>query len=113
MQGNIGKMDRRVIIESRSVAIDAYGDQGETCATLYEVWAGYSPKRLQGDSLAEMARQDQFFEAADFTIRYVNVPTDSRILYNGHIWKIISMREIGRRDRLAITAYKTDSNLYS
>lgn len=105
-------MDRRVIIQTRAVEVDAYGDQIETWNNTYTVWSAFLPKRLQADSLAELARQDQFFEGADFIIRFKNIPTDARILYNNAVWKVVSRREIGRQDRLALTAYRTDSNLY-
>ena len=105
-------MDRKITIHSRTVSIDAWGDQAETWDAGTTVWAMYTPKKVSGQNLTELARQEQFLESADFTIRYRTVNSEDRIMYNGAVWKIVSMREEGRQDRLVLTAYRTDSNLF-
>ena len=112
LQGNIGNMDRRIRLESRTVTVDGYGGQVESWSELATVWAQYTPQVMTGRNLAELSDQPQFLEKALFTIRFRQVPTDARIVYNGAVWKIIGMAEVGRRDRLQIAAVKTDSNLF-
>lgn len=112
MRGNIGKMDRKVTIQSKTVTIDGYGGQSEAYADLYTVWSGYTPQTMTGTTLTDMSDQPQFLEKAVFTIRYKDIPRNARLVYNGAIWKIIGVSEIGRKDRLQIAAVKTDSNLF-
>ena len=105
-------MDRRIRLETRTVTLDGYGGQNEAWAELVTTWASYTPQVMTGRNLTELSDQPQFLEKALFTIRYREVPTDARIVYNGSNWQIIGMAEVGRRDRLQIAAVKTDSNLF-
>lgn len=112
MQGNIGNMDRKITLQSRTVTTDGYGGQSEAWADITTVWANYTPQVMTGRTLNEISDQAQFLEKALFTIRWREVPTDARIVYNGAVWKIIGMAEVGRKDRLKMAAVKTDSNLF-
>ena len=113
MKGHIGKMDRRIQIEEKTTTLDGFGGQSEAWEQIHSVWASYTPQSLTGKTLTEMSDQPQFLEKAVFEIRWIqNLSTNIRISYNGSIWKVVGMAEVGRRDRLRIAAVKTDSNLF-
>lgn len=110
-----GDFDRRVTVQSRTVAVDGWGGQGESWATDGTVWAKYTPQPMTGVALSEMADQPQFLEKATFSMRTpksFTIGTDSRLVYGGANWKIIGMAEGGTRgEYTVVNAVKTDSNL--
>jgi hypothetical protein len=44
------------------------------------------------------------FEMVRFWIRYLAVTTKDRVNYNGKVWAITYLRELGRREGIEITA---------
>lgn len=111
MRGGIGKMDRRVTIQTRTTANDGWGQAIETWSDDVTVWAEYIPRLVSSDLPVEAA-QEQFIEKASFIIRYRTIPTDARLTYNGKVYKIQGMAEIGRKDRIELACIATDSNLF-
>ncbi len=104
-------MDRRVTIQNRFTVTDGYGDRIETWSDTATLWAEYIPRLISSD-LPTDAQQEQFIEKCSFIIRWRVIPTDSRITYNGKVYKIQGMAEIGRKDRLELACIATDSDLF-
>ncbi len=111
MRGNIGKMDRRITVQTRTTAQDSWGQPLETWADATTVWAEYIPRLVSSD-LPVDAQQEQFIEKCSFIMRWRVIPTDARITYNGKVYKIQGMAEIGRKDRLELACIATDSDLF-
>lgn len=99
-----GTLDRQIIIQTRSTTADAYGTPVETWADTVTVWSGIEyPKTGSGE---------QYYDAVPiattsvvFTIRYRDIdPASNRVKYNGEVYDIERIGEIGRRNFTTITA---------
>jgi SPP1 family predicted phage head-tail adaptor len=101
-----GKMDRRIRIERATASDDGFTSAGEkTWATLADVWAEVTPvsdgeRWRAGEVAAHVTHR--------FRIRYSSTvagitPAD-RIIYQGDAFNISGVKEIGRREKLEITA---------
>ena len=99
-----GTLDRRIIIQTRSTSADAYGSPVETWADTVTVWAGVEyPKTGSGEQYYDAVAIAT--TAVIFTIRYRAVdPATNRIEYNGEVYDIERIGEIGRRNFTTITA---------
>jgi len=96
----IGKLDRRVTIESVTLAADGYGGQVETWALLATVWAQVVP--LTGRELFQ-AQQVNAEAEARFRIRWrSDVTPKMRIKHDGDTYEVLYVAEIGRREGLDI-----------
>jgi SPP1 family predicted phage head-tail adaptor len=99
-----GKLDRRITLQSRTTAANAYNEPIETWATLATVWASIDyPLTGSGETF-----QDAINQAATnitFTIRHRDdVGFVERISYNGDTYDIERISETGRNDHLQIQA---------
>lgn len=102
MAVGIGNLDRRIAIQNYTVTKDGYGADIKTYAALITCWA-----KVRVDSGAEgiQAEQEIQTRTVTFTVRYYSAITeDSRIVYDGKNYDIISLAEVGRRNYLDITA---------
>lgn len=93
-----GELSRRIVIELATEAQDSYGEAVPTWSTFATVWAKVTPNR--GD---ERFAANQIVAQADsvFRIRWQSgVTTKMRINYDGQIYDIVYMAEIGRREGL-------------
>lgn len=100
-----GKLDRRVTLQSVTVTRDAYNAPAVTWADVATVWASYQPvsdgERFRaGERAAEIS--------ARFQIRYSSqvkaVSPVWRLTFEGRVYEINHVKEIGRREGLEITA---------
>lgn len=99
-----GKMDRRILIESRSVARSASGEETETWSTFATVWARFQPMTGR-EFYSAGGSQNVPAETARFTVRYLDgVTAQHRIVHGSKTWNIRNVAEIGRREGLEITA---------
>lgn len=101
---NPGQLDRRITLQSRTTAANAYGEPIETWSTLATVWAaveypitGSDEQTQQGLNIASTR--------ANFTIRHrSDIGFVNRIQYNSDTWDIERISEDGRKSFLVITA---------
>jgi SPP1 family predicted phage head-tail adaptor len=97
-----GDLDRLVTIQSRSTTQSSSGAVSEVFTTIAEAWA--KVKDLRGDEVAS-ARAVNANVTTRITMRYRDdVDELSRILWNGRIYDVKSVAEIGRREVLEILA---------
>lgn len=98
----LGNLDRRIVIESATEAQDSYGEAIKTWSTFATVWAKATPNR--GD---ERFAANQIVAQADsmFRIRWQSgVTTKMRINYDGQIYDIVYLAELGRHEALDLYA---------
>ena len=98
-----GEMDRRIVIEQNTPVADATGDPVDSWATLATVWADL--RNIRGAETFDDDRE-QASRQTTFRIRWRSDIDDTklRINYDGRIWDIISISEIGRQAGLDIRA---------
>lgn len=97
-----GKLDRRITIERATVTTDVLGGEVLTWGTLATVWAQVIPvsdgERWRAEEVAATATHW-------FRIRWgVGVMPTDRIVYEGDVYLISGVKEIGRHDGQEITA---------
>lgn len=89
-----GKLDRRITIQEKSVTTSARGELVETWADVLTVWAQARPNR--GSERFGMM-QTVGSAVMTFHLRYrADVTVLNRVSYDGKIWDILDVREIGR-----------------
>jgi SPP1 family predicted phage head-tail adaptor len=91
-----GKLDRRITIQRKSVTESGSGEPIETWADLATVWAQARP--LRGDERFA-TRQLVGTAVMTFHIRYrgdLAITVKDRISYDGKLWDILDVREVGR-----------------
>lgn len=100
---NPGQMDRRLMIQARTVTRDDTGGVVETWADAYNVWAEI-PKQQGGETL--VADGDRAGDTRQFRIRHrTGIASDThRLSYQDRFYDIRHIAEEGRQNRLLITA---------
>lgn len=100
-----GDLDRRIAIERATETQDDFGEPIQTWATLATVWASKEDIR---DTERFMAQQVGAEVTTRFQIRYsatvASVNPKDRVVYDGRVYDIAGVKEIGRREGLEITA---------
>ncbi len=97
-------MDRRITIQRATLSANPYGERAETWGTLATVWAEVQYK-VGG---REAVQSDQLYsrQPVHFIIRYSSdvssVRPSDRVSYNGDIYEIEGVQEIGRGEGLRI-----------
>ena len=103
-----GRLDRRISILQRSTGTDAWNQNLGSYVQVLEVWAEV---RDQGAKEREEADQRVTVNPKIFTIRYRSeVSTKHRISYDGDIYQITGITEIGRKEGQRITAVARDND---
>lgn len=99
-----GRLDRRIVIQKKTLTHDEWGEEVETWADLMTVWAQQQPDR--GDE--RFAHQQLLGTAAmTFVIRArpdLALTVEHRISYHGRTWDITDVRELGRNQGLEVDA---------
>ena len=97
-----GKLDRRIRVQRATATTDALGTEVQAWADLSEVPAS-----------VEWVRDSERFRAAEvsagvevrFVVRWgLGVTVEDRVLYDGRVWEISAVKEIGRREGQEISA---------
>lgn len=106
MPDRMPNLDRRITIQSATVAQDASGEEIETWSTYRDgVAAEYLP--VSGQEQFD-AHQRLATAVARFRIRYrTDLTREMRIVYDGELWDITHLEEDRRYDRrqfLVVTA---------
>lgn len=97
---NSGKLDRRIVIEQVTETRDAYGGIVETWATFATMWAQVVPTNVNEIYNADALRA---FKMTTFTVRWrEGLDPKMRIQFDGHAYRILGVKEVGRRDFIDI-----------
>lgn len=97
-----GPLDRYVTIEQKTKTRDAYGAEIETWTTFAQVWA--SKRDIRGREYFA-AQQVNAETDTVWRIRWIaGVKAEMRINWNGTLYDIQDIAEIGRREGLEIMA---------
>lgn len=103
-----GRLDRRILILQRSTGTDAWNQNQDSYVQVLEVWAGVKDA---GAKEREEADQRVTVNPKIFTIRYRSeVTTKHRISYDGDIYHITGITEIGRNEGQRITAVAREND---
>lgn len=107
MSVDIGKMDRRVTIQSRTTAKDASNFSVITWGDRATVWARMIRKKGRD---TDEGQQRVMSYPVEFVMRFRSdiEPTD-RISYGGQYYQISSIEEMGRKEALRIMATAKDN----
>lgn len=105
---NAGILDRRITLQRFATAQDPTGDVIETWVDLAEVWAAVEP--LGGLERLQAAQLTASIDTR-FTIRYRPDLTAAlhRIRYDGKLYDIVAVIELGRREGLQLDAAWADA----
>lgn len=97
---NIGKMDRRVTMQTRTLTKDTTGTRVETWETTAEIWAEYVTNKGNVSTLADAERPQ---DTQQFRIRWRTFDvTNNRIIYDGKTYNPTGVTQEGRRNTLLI-----------
>ncbi len=100
---NIGKLDRRITLEQNTATANDFGEQVPGWSEVGEVWArvDYGKGNEDFQSGEQVAVQ-----RIDFTIRYrKSLSARLRITYEGQVYDIEAVAELGRRAGLKLSAF--------
>jgi SPP1 family predicted phage head-tail adaptor len=102
---NIGRLDRRVTIQGYTENQNDFGEKEITFSDLATVWAKIE-YQSKGTDEEFHAKRETAVTSVLFTIRYKADyrSKKNRIVYEGEVYDIISVRENGRRHYLIIEA---------
>lgn len=101
-----GRLDRRIELQSPTVAQNTYGEPITTWATIATVWAEMIENRGQ-----ERFTENQYLSQADkvFRVRWsdysVQMTTKHRVVHDGRNHDVVHVQEIGRREGIEIYCY--------
>lgn len=95
-----GKLDRRIVIQSKSVVKNSYGEGVNTWSTFLTVWS----RAVQKDGREETDNNNRGTQRrVDFRVRYNDTITNEmRIIWESKYYKIEDIKELGREDGLQI-----------
>lgn len=97
-----GELDRLIVIQAGAPARGSNGEATYTWSTFATVWASYKPLRGQEYLAAQQVNAE--IEAV-FRIRWLaSLTTAHRISWDGRLWDIQGINEIGRREGLELMA---------
>lgn len=99
---DIGALDRRLILQTPSETADGMGGVIRDYVAVSTVWGSVTPMSARGDSEAERL-------GAALRLRIVirfrgDVTTRHRFVDGAHVYRIVAVRESGRRRFLEIDA---------
>ena len=102
----IGRLDRRIVIQESTLTKDEYGQETTTWATFFTVWA-----KVEDRSGSEGYQADQLTATRNtvFTIRWIAGLTEKmRILYNYDYYDIQYIKSPDRKRTLEVGTIKVD-----
>lgn len=95
----LGRLDRRITLQQKTVSRTALGDESESWATLAAVWAEVVPTSGR-EYFNAQAQQLVGSKLTRFRIRYLasaRKDTELRVLYDSETYDIKHIAEFGRR----------------
>lgn len=100
-----GRMDRLITIQQRSDSQDSYGQPVPSWSTLAEVWADKKDVKASERFASEQRIAEQ---TTVFRIYWRDdVTAKMRVSYDGKVYDINGVAEIGRREGLELTTTAT------
>ena len=101
-----GRLDKRVTLQSATIARDDNGQPIETFSTVAEIWAAIDPIRGREFFSAQQVSADTTHR---LTIRYrAGVSVQNRILYGSRVFRIESViNPLERSERLELMCVET------
>lgn len=97
-----GKLDRRITVERATITTDAAGGEVQDWTAIATVWAEVLPI---SDGERWRASEVAAHVTTRFRIRWgLGVTVEDRIVYEGRVYEIVGVKEIGRREGQEITA---------
>lgn len=103
----IGVMDREITIQRRTLEENAFAERVEVFTDLLTVWAAVEyPISRQDEQITDGLNLTT--SPVNFTIRDTDITVKDRIVYDGENYDIINIAQIGRNDRLKITAVNVE-----
>lgn len=100
---NPGQLDRRITIQSRTTAANAYNEPVETWSDVATVWAKIDYPVTASDE-ATIQGLNLATTRVEFTIRHrADVNFITRVLYNSEVFDVERISEIGRKSYLKLT----------
>jgi len=101
-----GELDRRIMIEEKTVTNSDSGEEIITWLPLVTVWA----RKIEAKGAERFSGQELFGAAVKtFQIRWSlyasTITTKHRLLFDGRTYDITDVREIGRREGLEIDCF--------
>lgn len=91
---NIGRLDRKIVIEDESQAMNSYGESVSTWSTYHTAFAHV--QKVSGKE-AEEASRITATNYVKFKIRFfAGITEDMRILYNSNYYDIVEIQELDR-----------------
>lgn len=104
---NPGKLNRRVVIQVRTLTKDSTGSRVETWADSATVWA---EAVIQRGSEALPSDSERFLDTRQFRIRTRTIdPANNRILYQSRFYDIRGVTEEGIHTTLLLDTVATQS----
>lgn len=101
MIGQVGKLDRRITIQKRTVTRDSAGGKAEAWADAFSCWAQFVSRTGKAELTADA---DKIMSEQLFIIRHRNIePGEYRVLYNLVFYNVFNISENGRRDRIVLS----------
>lgn len=100
-------MDRRIIVEEKTVSRDSWNHPAESWSTLATVWAEKVDK-----STSERGEMNQVvaINRTEWTIRYLaTIKKDMRINYGGLYYYVTGVVEIGRKEGMRVITELRDN----
>lgn len=107
-----GKLDRRITLQRFGTTYDQWNQPTEGWADIGKRWAG---KQDVSDGEKLRAAQVGATVTTRFQVRYDSLTSTltsaDRIAYDGKVYSITGLKELGRRDGIEITASTPTDNL--
>ncbi|WP_062225661.1 phage head closure protein [Aureimonas frigidaquae] len=95
-----GDLDRQIVIEREQITgDDGYGNEIRGWAPVATVWANVKQESGR-EFFAQSAVQNE--RRVVFRIRWLEVKTDDRVMYEGREHNIHDVRELGRREGIEL-----------
>lgn len=99
-----GKLDRRVLLQRRGGATNAFGEEAETWLNLGSVWAS---RRDVSDAERMAAAELGGAVTTRFRVRFSaltsSIGPKDRLRSEGRLYEVTGVKEIGRRELVEIT----------
>ena len=99
-----GMLDRLITIQSKSEAVDAYGQPILTWSTFIQVRSNV----VQKDGVEQTSDNNRSTKRMiNFTVRYKSTITNEmRVLWENNYYKIEDIKELGRREGMLLITTK-------
>lgn len=98
---NIGRMDRRITLQSATVVQDQWNHPVQTWADVATVWATKAPRKSTEPT---EVKQVVNLNVVEWYIRHrTDIDAGDRVSYAGNFYDITGVQEIGRAEGLRLT----------